>query len=312
MISIVTGGAGFIGSHLVDSLVRRGRDVRVIDNFSSGKMDFLEQHSGSGKVSIIRADLLKDDIRKHFAGADEVWHLAANPDVRILDPEIHVNQNLMATKNVLDAMQSNGIGKISFTSSSTVYGEAVSKGSMVPTPESHSLEPISLYGAMKLASEALIGAYCHSYGMQCWLFRFANVIGPRSTHGIIFDLIKKLEKDPKILEILGDGKQKKSYVYISDCIEAMLTVRENASGRVNIYNIGSDDWIEVRKIAELVCKCLGLEPELQFTGGDRGWKGDVPLMILDNSKIKELGWKPSMGSEEAVIKTIRSLGKENQ
>lgn len=312
MKSIVTGGAGFIGSHLVDRLLKEDNEVTVIDNLSSGKRDFLKHNMKNNNFDFIEADLL-GDVERHFKGSEEVWHLSANPDVRILDPEIHLKQNLLATKKVLDAMVKHGIKNISFTSSSTVYGEAISKGSMaVPTSEEHKSEPISLYGAAKLASEALIGAYCHSYGMKCWNFRFANVIGPRSTHGIIFDLMKKIEKNSKELEILGNGKQKKSYVYIDDCIDAMLTARKKSCKTINTYNIGSEDWIEIKEIAEMVCKAMKVNPKFRFTGGDRGWKGDVPLMILDIKKIRNLGWIPKINSKEAVKKTINEMLGNNK
>ena len=302
---IVTGGAGFIGSHLVDRLMKEGHEVAVIDNLSSGRKEFIEHHMKSKKFKFIEADLL-EKIEKHFKSADEVWHLAANPEVRIMDPDVHVKQNILATKNVLEAMRKNGVKRMFFTSSSAVYGEAIKSGRTEPTGEDHATNPISFYGAAKLASESLIRAYCSCFEMQSWIFRFANIIGPRSTHGVISDFIKKLKKNPRTLEILGNGRQKKSYAYISDCIEAMISARKSAE-QINTLNIGSEDWIEVREIAKLVSESMGLKPEFKFTGGDRGWEGDVPLMILSIGKIKSLGWNPKFSSEESIRETLRQL-----
>lgn len=303
---IVTGGAGFIGSHLVDRLLKDGNEVIVIDNLSSGKMEFIKHNMKNPRFCLVKVDLL-GNVDEYFKSVDEVWHLAANPDVRTIDANVHVKQNILSTKNVLEAMRKNNVKRIFFTSSSTVYGEAISSGKMVPTGEGHITEPISLYGAAKLSSESIIRAYCNCFEMNSWIFRFANVIGPRSTHGVIFDFIKKLKENPSCLEILGNGKQKKSYVYIEDCIEAMLTARKKSNEIINIFNIGSDDWIEVLEIAKILTEKMKLKPKFNFTGGDRGWKGDVPLMILEIEKIKKTGWVPKYNSSDSVIKTIESI-----
>src|SRR4030067_2169815 len=223
---IVTGGAGFIGSNLVDRLLLRGNEVIVIDNLSSGKMEFLKEHIENPDFKFIRLDLLKlDDLKKTVKDADAVFHLAANPDVRLgaSDTKVHLEQNIIVTYNLLEAMRVNKIKNILFTSTSTIYGEAT----IIPTPENYGpLVPISLYGASKLACEALITSYCSTFDMRSWIFRFANIVGERGTHGIIIDFINKLRKNPEILEILGDGKQNKSYIHVYDCVEAILFAME--------------------------------------------------------------------------------------
>ncbi|MDI6811725.1 MAG: GDP-mannose 4,6-dehydratase, partial [archaeon] len=212
--------------------------------------------------------------------------------------------NLIVTSNVLEAMRLNGVRRIIFTSTSTVYGEA----DKLPTPEEYPTIPISLYGASKLASEALIASYCHTFDMHAWIYRFANVIGRRSSHGVIYDFIHKLRSNPTELEILGDGNQTKSYIYVDDCIEAMLVgLKANGKNRVHVFNIGTHDMIRVKRIAEIVCEEMRTSPKFKFTGGKRGWKGDVPVMLLDASKLNELGWKQSYTSEEAVKKATRDL-----
>lgn len=306
MKHIVTGGAGFIGSHLVDRLVADKQEVLVLDNLSGGKEEFLSQ--SMPHIDFVKADLLEDAIDKYFKGVNRVWHLAANPDVRILDSNVHLKQNIIATKNVLDAMEKNDVKEISFTSSSTVYGNAILSGETpVPTTESHLTHPVSFYGAAKLASEAIIEAHCSTFGTRALLFRLANVIGPRSTHGVIFDFINKLRKDPGKLEILGDGEQTKSYIHIEDCIEAMFIANEACKGKTEIFNIGNRDWINVKEIAEVVCEKMNLKPEFNFTGGTGGWKGDVPLMILDIKKLEHLGFSPKHTSRQAVEKTAEAL-----
>ncbi|VVB86252.1 L-arabinose 1-dehydrogenase (NAD(P)(+)) [uncultured archaeon] len=305
---IVTGGAGFIGSHLVERLLLRGDEVIVLDNLSSGKMDFLKEHSENPDFKFIRLDLLNfDDLKKTVKDADAVFHLAANPDVRlgVSDTRVHLEQNIMATYNLLEAMRINKIKNILFTSTSTVYGEAT----VIPTPEDYGpLVPISLYGASKLSCEALITSYSSTFDMNCWIFRFANIVGPRGTHGIIVDFINKLLKNPSSLEILGDGEQRKSYLHVYDCVEAMLFAIDNSNEMVNIFNIGSEDTISSTEIGRIVVEEMGLENVgFNYTGGSRGWKGDVPRMMLSIDKIKSLGWKPFHNSEKSVRDAARSL-----
>lgn len=295
---VVTGGAGFIGSHIVDRLVEAD-DIIVIDNLSNGREEYVNPNA-----SLIRVDIASDNISDYIKGAEEVWHIAANPDVRIgaENPEEIYRNNVLATYRVLEAMRKSGVERLIFTSTSTVYGEA----KLIPTPEDYPTHPISIYGASKLACEALIESYCHTFDMQAWIYRFANVIGKRSTHGVIYDFIMKLRKNPYELEILGNGEQNKSYIYISDCIDAMFFGLK-ADEKVNIFNIGSEDQIKVRKIAEIVCEELNLNPDFRFTGGDRGWKGDVPVMLLSIDKLKKMGWRPRYSSEEAVRMAVRDL-----
>ncbi|MCD1293821.1 UDP-glucose 4-epimerase [Methanocella sp. CWC-04] len=311
MKSIVTGGAGFIGSHLVDKLIRRGDDVTVIDNLSGGNIEFIKPHITNGKIRFVQANLLDSQkFQDEFAGAGFVYHLAANPDVKIgaSDTRTHLDNNILATYNVLEAMRKNDVRNIAFTSTSTVYGEA----SIVPTPEHYGpLIPISLYGASKLASEAIICSYSHTFDMNSYIYRFANIIGDRGTHGVIFDFINKLNRDPEKLEILGNGKQSKSYLHISDCVDGMLYAIDNSKEKVNIFNIGSEDKIDVTSIAKIVAAEMGLDKvRFEYTGGDRGWKGDVPFMALSIEKMKSAGWRPTHNSEESVRLTVRSLLKE--
>lgn len=296
---LVTGGAGFIGSHLVDELVKRDR-VLVIDNLSSGKKEYV-----NSEAELVVADLAKDDLNEFLRGVEEVWHLAANPDVKVgsENPELIYRNNVLATFRLLEAMRKNKVKKIVFTSSSTVYGEA----KIVPTPEDYPPEPISIYGASKLACEALIISYCHTFDMKCWIYRFANVVGKRCTHGVIYDFIMKLKKNPYELEILGDGEQNKSYIYVSDCLDAMFFGVEKTDDDVNIFNIGSEDQVKVKRIAEIVCEEMNLSPKFRFTGGKRGWIGDVPVMLLSIDKLKKLGWRPKFSSEEAVRRAAKDL-----
>lgn len=295
---VVTGGAGFIGSHIVDRLVEVD-DIIVIDNLSNGRKEYINPNA-----KFIKADIASDNILDYIKGAEEVWHIAANPDVRIgaENPEEIYRNNVLATYRVLETMRKSGVERLIFTSTSTVYGEA----KLIPTPEDCPTHPISIYGASKLACEALIESYCHTFDMQAWIYRFANVIGKRSTHGVIYDFVMKLRKNPHELEILGNGEQNKSYIYISDCIDAMFSGLK-AGERVNIFNIGSEDQIKVRRIAEIVCEELNLNPDFRFTGGDRGWKGDVPVMLLSIDKLKKMGWRPRHSSEEAVRMSVRDL-----
>ena len=307
---LVTGGAGFIGSQLVDRLVEKGNRVVVFDNLSSGRMEFLKKHLGNPDFTFIEGNLLDTEaLEKACTGIEFVYHVAANPDVRLgaSNTKVHFEQNITATYNLLEAVRKTGTRKIAFTSTSTVYGEA----KIIPTPEDYGpLIPISLYGASKLACEALITSYSHTFDMQAWIFRFANIVGPRSTHGIIVDFIRKLQENQKQLEILGDGKQEKSYLHVSECVSAILFSIENSTDQVNIFNIGSEDTISSRHIGEIILEEMGLSNvDFKYTGGRRGWKGDVPRMRLGIEKLKALGWKPEYSSERSVRETVKALLK---
>jgi len=304
---IVTGGAGFIGSNLVDKLLADGNEVKVIDNLSSGKMQFIEHHDQDPNFKLVKLDMLElEKLKIAIKGADMVYHLAANPDVRLgaENTRIHLEQNIIVTYNLLEAMRINNQKNLMFTSTSTVYGEA----SIIPTPENYGpLIPISLYGASKLACEALITSYCHTFEMRSWIFRFANIVGERGTHGIIIDFINKLKENPKALEILGDGQQRKSYIHVSDCIDGILFAVNNSDEMANIFNIGSTDTINSTEIGELIVKEMGLcDVKFTYTGGNRGWKGDVPKMLLSIDKLRKLGWNPSYNSKSSVIAATKS------
>ncbi|HVP96243.1 NAD-dependent epimerase/dehydratase family protein [Methanoregula sp.] len=308
MFDVVTGGAGFIGSHLVDTLVAQGNEVLVIDSLCAGHRECIARHIDTGVARFVRADLLRDGWQEHIEGADRVFHLAADPDVRqsAIDPEPALQNNIMATYRVLEAMRKYEVPEIVFTSTSTVYGEAT----VIPTPEDYApLLPVSVYGASKLACEALISSYCYSFGMKAWIYRFANIVGERSGHGVITDFIKKLRENPNELEILGDGKQVKSYLEVHECVAAMLFALRT-KGTVNIFNIGSEDWIDVKSIAEIVAEEMHLpDVKFRFTGGERGWVGDVPKMQLSIDRIKGKRWKPQLGSRESVKLAVRDLLK---
>ena len=307
-MELVTGGAGFIGSHLVDALVERGLRVRVLDNFSSGKEGFLAHHEGSGMVEIVRGDLLdRAALASCMEGVRTVHHMAANPDIR-LGTEVtdtDLEQGTIATYNVLEAMRLSGVRRISFSSSSAVYGEAT----QMPTSETYGpIMPISLYGASKLASEALITAWVGTFGAQGYIHRFANIVGPRGTHGVVFDFTHKLKLDPSRLEVLGDGKQEKSYMSAHDCVRSMLHVMDVDDGNAVMYNLGTGDTCSVSRIAEIVIEESGLEGvAIEYTGGSRGWAGDVPKTYLDVSKLLGTGFEPSAMSERAIRDTANAL-----
>ncbi len=307
---LVTGGAGFIGSHLVDSLIKKGNSIIIFDNLSSGKIRFIEKHFENPDFTLIKGDLLDHEaIERACKDIDLVCHVAANPDVKLgaSDTKIHFDQNILATYNLLEAMRKNSIKKLAFTSTSTIYGEA----SIMPTPESYGpLIPISLYGASKLACEALITSYSHTFDMQAWIFRFANIVGPRSTHGITVDFIRKLREDPTQLEILGDGKQEKSYLHVSECVDAILFAIEKSKEDVNIFNIGSEDTISATGIGRVIVEEMELsDVRFNYTGGSRGWKGDVPRMRLGIEKLKGIGWESAYTSERSVRETAKVLLK---
>ena len=312
---IVTGGAGFIGSHLVERLLQdnRVKDVTVLDNFSSGKREHLAPHLDNPNFHLIEADLLHpEELPQALAGKEMVFHLAANPDVKLgaENTRVHLEQNILATYNLLEAMRKSSVKKIAFTSTSTVYGEAT----VVPTPEDYGpLLPISLYGASKLACEALISSYCHTFEMQSWIYRFANIVGERGTHGVLVDFIRKLRENPKELEILGSGRQKKSYLEVKECVQAMLHCVEHAREQVNVFNIGSLDSVDVTEIADIVARQMGLSGvSYRYAGGreGRGWKGDVRVMLLSMEKMRKLGWTPRSGSAQAILAAVKALLKD--
>jgi len=311
MLSVVTGGAGFIGSHLSEHLAKTGREVRVLDNFKSGKIENLRWAENYRNVNIIRGDCTNpDDLEETLEGAEEVYHLAANPEVRLElnDPSECYRQNVYATFLLLESIRSRPIKKIAFTSSSTVYGDANQK----PTPEDYfPLDPISVYGGSKLACEAMFTSYCNMFGKTGVIFRPANVVGPRSTHGVLLDFARRLRENPRELAIFGDGTQEKSYIHIDDCVKAITLATGEATGGVETYNLGSRDQINVKRIAELLIDSMGLQDVktkfLQTTEGGRGWPGDVKSMWLDMTKMEELGFLPKWNSAEAISLTIRSL-----
>ena len=308
---VVTGGAGFIGSHLVDKLIELDNEVLVVDNLSGGNEDFIRHHYEDQRFEFVKEDLLTSEkLDTLFQGRDIVFHLAANPDVKAgaTNPSLDVEQNIIVTHNVLEAMRKAGVGYIVFTSTSTVYGEAET----IPTPEDYGpLVPISLYGASKLADEALIAAYCHTFDFGSVLYRFANCVGSRSTHGVTFDFVNKLRADPGKMEILGDGKQCKSYFHVSDCIDAMIFGIEHNEEKVGIFNVGSEDYIDVTTLANIVVEEMKLQNvEFAYTGGTSsgaGWIGDVKVMMLSVDALKSLGWTPKNSSGDSIRLTARSL-----
>jgi len=306
MKAFVTGGAGFIGSHLVDRLIEEGNTVTVYDDLSSGKKDFIKHHFQNDNFSFIKANLLDEEqVTKTIKNHDVVFHIAANPDVRLGEEKPDMAKtDIIATYNLLDAMRKNGIKKIVFSSSSAVYGETPP----FPLKEDYGpLLPISVYGAAKLAAEGLISSFCHTFDMQGWIFRFANVVGERGTHGVIVDFINKLERNPKELEILGDGKQKKP-LYVKECVDGMLFGFKHAKEQINIFNLGCETATEVTRIGELIVKEMGLKDvSFKYTGGKRGWKGDVPKFQFDIKKISNLGWKAAYASDEVIRMAIKDV-----
>ena len=308
---IVTGCAGFIGSTLVDRLLVDGHQVMGFDNFSTGQRRFLNGALINDNFRLIEMDILDlDTLKVRFLGGDAVFHLAANADVRFGTdhPRRDLEQNTIATYNVLEAMRVNGIKKIAFSSTGSVYGEAP----VVPTPEDGPF-PIqtSLYGASKSAGEGLISAYCEGFGFRACIFRFVSILGERYTHGHVFDFYQKLKVDPTSLLVLGNGKQRKSYLYVQDCIDAILLAMSKAPDKVNIYNLGVDGYCEVNDSIGWICDELSLTPKIKYSGGDRGWIGDNPFIFLDTQRIQSLGWTPKFSIQEGVIKTVQYL-RENE
>lgn len=306
-VFFVTGCAGFIGSNLVDRLLSDGYSVVGYDNFSTGQPSFLEQALKSSRFRLVRGDVLDlPALSAAMQGCDFVFHLAANADVRFgtEHPRKDLEQNTIATFNILEAMRANAIKSIAFSSTGSIYGEP----EVFPTPEDAPF-PVqtSLYGTSKLAGEGLIEAYCEGFGFRGWIFRFVSILGERYSHGHVFDFYKKLLADPNHLHVLGNGKQRKSYLYVQDCIDAMLLAVEKATGNVNIFNLGTDEYCQVNDSIQWICEHLGVAPQISYSGGDRGWIGDSPFIFLDCSRIRSLGWRPGLGIREGVVRTLEYL-----
>jgi UDP-glucose 4-epimerase len=305
--AFVTGCAGFIGSSLTDRLLASGWTVVGIDDFSTGQRRFLDRAMQNPDFRLVEADLLDlGALQAAMRGAECVFHLAANADVRrgLEHPRKDLEQNTIVTHNVLESMRANGIRKIAFASTGSVYGEA----EVFPTPETAPF-PVqtSLYGASKLACEGLIGAYCEGFGLQSWIFRFVSILGERYSHGHVFDFYRQLRSHPGSLEVLGDGRQRKSYLYVQDCLDAMLLAMARANARVNLFNLGVDSYCELNDSVAWIGAELGLDPRIIYTGGDRGWVGDSPFIFLDTTRIRSLGWRPKLGIEAGIRRTVAFL-----
>jgi UDP-glucose 4-epimerase len=305
----VTGAAGFIGSSLSDRLLLEGWEVIGWDNFSTGQKEFVETAKQDPRFRLVTGDNLDlKHLTETMAGCDAVFHLAANADVRfgLEHPRKDLEQNTVATFNVLEAMRSNGIKKIAFSSTGSVYGEAT----VIPTPEDAPF-PVqtSLYAASKIAGESMIQAYCEGYGFEGYIFRFVSILGERYTHGHVFDFYKQLLTDPTRLRVLGDGNQRKSYLYVQDCLCAIVHVMkkgtaQSAKHRCQIYNLGAEEYCTVKNSISWICERLNVNPMLDFTGGDRGWVGDNPFIFLDTTKVRETGWRSELTIRQAVEKTV--------
>jgi len=311
-VFFVTGAAGFIGSNLVDRLLRDGKTVVGWDNFSTGQRQFLQLALANPRFKLIEGDNLDlTALTKAMAGCDTVFHLAANADVRfgLEHPSKDLQQNTVATFNVLEAMRANGIRCIVFSSTGSVYGEA----DKIPTPEDAPF-PVqtSLYAASKVSGEGMISSYCEGFKFEGYIFRFVSILGERYTHGHVFDFYQQLLDHPDRLKVLGDGSQRKSYLYIQDCVSAMLHVMnlgtaKKARHSVEIYNLGTDEYVQVNQSIGFICSALGLKPKLEYTGGNRGWVGDNPFIFLDTKKICSTGWKTSLTIEQGIKRTLEWL-----
>ncbi len=309
MKAIVTGAAGFIGSNVVDRLLADGATVIGVDNLATGRKRFLERALKNSKFHFERRDLSERTALDGLLNKDTNWvfHFAANADVRdgLLHPEKDVQQNILVTWNILEAMRKADVHRIVFSSTGSIYGEAP----VIPTPEDCPF-PVqtSLYGASKLAAEGLLSAYAEGYGFKARIFRFVSILGPRYTHGHVFDFVRQLKQNPKKLKILGDGKQKKSYLGVDDCIEAILTaIRHDTSAKIAIYNLGADEFVTVDQSIDVITKELNLQPERIYAGGDRGWVGDNPFIFLKTDKIRALGWSNKSDIRACVSQTVRFL-----
>jgi UDP-glucose 4-epimerase len=309
---LVTGGAGFIGSHVVDRLVNEGFRVRVVDNLSSGRLVNIKRHIESSAIELVVGDLKDPEVALRVVdGVDTVFHYAANPEVRVstTNPEVHFNENIVATFNLLEAMRRRNVRELVFASSSSVYGEPLE----IPVGEDAPVKPVSIYGASKASCENLIHAYAKLYGFKAIALRYANVAGPRLRHGVIWDFIVKLRENPHELEILGDGGQVRSYIYIDDAVEATMTAWRKTSSYFEVYNVASDDWITINELADIVIETMGLknvEKKYKPILHGVGWLGDVKKIALRIDKIKRQGFKPSMNSRETVKHTVINILEE--
>lgn len=302
--ALVTGGGGFIGSHVADTLVARGARVTVVDNFSTGFREFVPPRDG---LRVVDADLLEQRrLDEAMRGVDFVFHLAANADIKdnLIEPRKCIDQNIVATQNVLEAMRAAGVRQIAFSSTGSVYGEP----NVIPTPEDAPF-PIqtSIYATSKVASEGLLSSYALGFDFRAWIFRFVSVLGPRYTHGHVMDFWRQLKRDPSRLRVLGNGKQKKSYLYVGDCVAAMLAAIDRAREPINVFNLGHTDWVEVNESIAVITRTMGVEPNLEYTGGERGWVGDSPKILLDTTRIRALGWAPTKTIEQSIVETLRFL-----
>lgn len=304
---LVTGGAGFIGSHVADAVLARGGRVTVIDNLSTGFREFVPKHE---RARFIEGDLLDAKlVEQEMRGVDFVFHMAANADIKenFAAPRKCVDQNIVVTQNVLEAMRVAGTKEIAFSSTGSVYGEAT----VIPTPEDAPF-PVqtSIYASSKVAAEGLLTSYAQpspAPEFRVWIFRFVSLLGPRYTHGHVVDFFRKLKADPTCLHVLGNGLQKKSYLHVADCVSAMLTAVDKARDPINVFNLGHEDWIEVKDSIAVITKAMGLTPRIEYAGGERGWPGDSPKILLDTKRIKSLGWAPTKSIEESVVETLRFL-----
>jgi len=305
--ALVTGGAGFIGNSLVDRLLGRGDEVVAYDNFSTGNREFLTDALKNPRFVLVEGDVLDGGaLAGAMRGADMVFHLAANADVRFgtEHPQRDLDQNTIATFRVLEAMRQAGVKRIAYSSTGSIYGDAT----VFPTPEDAPF-PVqtSLYGASKLAGEALISAYCEGFGFSAWIFRFVSILGERYTHGHVFDFYKRLAADPTQLHVLGNGKQRKSYLYVQDCIDAIFTAIERAKGKTVILNLGTNEYCEVNDSIGWITGALGVTPRLTYAGGDRGWIGDSPFIFLDCARVRQFGWAPKLSIREGILRTLTYL-----
>jgi UDP-glucose 4-epimerase len=308
-ICVITGGAGFIGSHLADNLLGQGHQVAAIDNLSWGKQSFFTHNLSNRDYTFLDVDLLdKPSLEEKFPeSVDVVFHLAANSDIMrgTVEPEIDLNNTTIATFNLLDVMRSRQVRQIFFLSGSGIYGDV---GETFTDENFSPLLPISMYGATKLSAEAMISAFVNLYEMQAWILRPANIIGPRATHGVIYDFINKLRSNNRFLSVYGDGHQSKSYLYVNDVISAINLVWSKTDEPINIFNVSSNTYISVREIAKIVVDSMNLiDTEILYTGGARGWQGDVPIVRLDTSRIEALGWRTRFTSREAVQQTVTDI-----